>query len=94
MNTTPKSPNGLAREALRIVLAMSTAAGTVYASVRSALNDHENRLGLLESRQNQAEQQVVPRQEIEAHWSAIAEQLSRIDQDIRELRGELNHQSQ
>jgi hypothetical protein len=87
--TSNKFANPLAREALRVVLAMSTAAGTVYASVRSALNDHETRLGLLESRQTLSEQQSVPRNEIDAHWSAISEQLSRIDQDIRELRTEI-----
>ena len=85
---TIKTTNTLAREALRVVLAMSTAAGTVYASVRSALTNHENRIGFLESRQSTAEQQVVPRQEIEAHWTAISDQLSRIDQDIRDLRYE------
>jgi hypothetical protein len=92
-NANNKFTNPLAREALRVVLAMSTAAGTVYASVRSALNDHETRLGLIESRQTLSEQQSVPRNEIDAHWSAISEQLSRIDQDIRELRNELLHRT-
>jgi len=78
--------NAMAREALRIVLAMSTAAGTVYTSVRSALSNHESRLGYLESRQSALEQQTVPRQEIDAHWTAISEQLSLIEQDIRDLR--------
>jgi hypothetical protein len=73
---------------MRLALAMTTAAGTVYTSVRSALSDHESRIGFLESRQSVAEQREVPRQEIEAHWSAISTQLSRIDQDIRDLRAE------
>ena len=86
--SNPKNSNGLAREALRVVLAMSTAAGTVYASVRSALSDHESRIGFLESRQNDFDRQLVPRAEIDAHWSAISDQLSRIEQDIRDLRWE------
>jgi hypothetical protein len=77
------------REAMRVVLAMSTAAGTVYASVRTALNDHENRIGDLESRQAADEQKAVSREEIEAHWTAITAQLNRIDQDIRDLRFEV-----
>jgi hypothetical protein len=92
--TMPQPSNGLftqnavARELVRLALAMTTAAGTVYTSVRSALSDHESRIGLLESRQNAADQREVPRQEIEAHWSAISTQLSRLDQDIREMRAE------
>ena len=74
--------DGWRREAMRVVLAMSTAAGTVYTSVRSALSDHETRIGLLESQQ----QRTVPRQEIEAHWDAISRQLDHIEQDIRDLR--------
>jgi hypothetical protein len=70
------------REAMRVVLAMSTAAGTVYTSVRSALSDHETRIGVLEQQQ----QKVVPRPEIEAHWDAISKQLDRIEQDLRDLR--------
>jgi hypothetical protein len=86
IDTARHNGNGMAREALRVVLAMSTAAGTVYTSVRSALSNHESRIGYLEARQNTLEQQTVPRQEIDAHWSAISEQLSLIEQDIRELR--------
>ncbi|MGA2232320.1 MAG: hypothetical protein ABSH22_15590 [Tepidisphaeraceae bacterium] len=33
--------NAVARELVRLALAMTTAAGTVYTSVRSALSDHE-----------------------------------------------------
>jgi hypothetical protein len=80
------------REAVRVILAMSTAACTVYTSVRSALSDHENRLSVLESRQNEMDQQTVPRREIEAHWSAIGDQLNRIEQDIRDLRQETRQQ--
>lgn len=89
-----KTPNALARELLRVVLAMSTAAGTVYASVRSALSDHESRIGFLESRQNEFDQQLVPRSEIDAHWNAISDQLSRIEQDIRDLRYELRDRNE
>jgi len=88
MTIAPFKTTPWMREAVRVVLAMSTAAGTVYTSVRSALSDHENRLTVLESRQNDMEQQTVPRREIEAHWSAIADQLNRIEQDIRDLRTE------
>jgi phage baseplate assembly protein W len=86
--TTPNGLDGWRREVMRVVLAMSTAAGTVYTSVRSALSDHESRIGLLESRQTQAEQKFVPRGEADAHWSAITNQLNRIEQDIRDLRFE------
>jgi hypothetical protein len=79
------------REAMRVVLAMSTAAGTVYTSVRSALSDHENRIGQLEQRENLQEQRLVPRQELDAHWSAINAQLSRIEQDVRDIRYEQDH---
>jgi hypothetical protein len=79
------------REAMRVVLAMSTAAGTVYTSVRSALSSHETRIGQLESRQNMEEQRVVPRQELDAHWTAISQQLSRIEQDVRDIRYEQAH---
>jgi hypothetical protein len=78
------------REAMRVVLAMSTAAGTVYTSVRSALSDHESRIGVLESRQEAVEQRLVPRQELDAHWDAISSQLSRIEQDVRDIRFEQN----
>jgi hypothetical protein len=77
--------NGLIREAARVFLAMSTAAGTVYTSVRSALSDHESRLGMLESRQSSVEQKMVPRDEIEAHWTFISGQLERIEQDVRDI---------
>jgi TolA-binding protein len=80
--------NTVVRELVRVVLAMTTAAGTVYTSVRSALSDHETRIAILESRQSAAEQRVVPREELEAHWTAISSQLSRIEQDIRDLRAE------
>ena len=43
------------REAMRVVLAITTAAGTVYTSVRSSLNDHESRIGNLESRAKMSE---------------------------------------
>lgn len=74
------------REAVRVVLAMTTAAGTVYTSVRSALSDHESRIGFLESRQSAAEQRTVSREEIEAHWAAISGQLARIETDLRDIR--------
>ena len=76
------------REAMRVVLAITTAAGTVYTSVRSSLNDHESRIGNLESRQASDEQKVVSREEIEDHWTAITAQLNRIEQDLRDLRFE------
>jgi uncharacterized membrane-anchored protein YhcB (DUF1043 family) len=79
------------KEAMRVVLAMTTAAGTVYTSVRTALSNHESRIGVLESRQDAQEQREVPRQELEAHWNAIAEQLSRIEQDLRDIRYEQRH---
>jgi hypothetical protein len=84
----PKTGDSWRREAMRVVLAMSTAAGTVYTSVRSALSDHESRIGVLESRENLTEQRVVPRQELDAHWEAITGQLARIEQDLRDIRFE------
>lgn len=78
--------NTVMREAVRVLLAMTTAAGTVYTSVRSALSDHESRIGFLEARQTAAEQHAVSREEIEAHWGAIAGQLDRIETDIRDIR--------
>jgi hypothetical protein len=96
MSIQPTIPNGFdgwRREAMRVVLAMSTAAGTVYTSVRSALSDHESRIGFLESRENQIEQKFVPRGEADAHWSAISGQLDRIELDIRDLRFEQRAQT-
>jgi TolA-binding protein len=78
--------SAIAREAVRVMLAMTTAAGTVYTSVRSALSDHESRIGSLESRQNNADERAVPRREIEAHWEAISQQLAQIEQDLRDMR--------
>ena len=90
--TTPKPPptNARARELIRVALAMSTAAGTVYTSVRSALSNHEARINLLETQQTAADEKRVPREELDAHWSAISAQLARIEQDLRDLRNEEN----
>lgn len=92
MNTSKETMSTLAREAVRIILAMSTAAGTVYTSVRSALSDHESRIGSLELRQNTAEQKLVGREELEVHWTAISEQLNQIEQDLRDLRYQREHE--
>jgi len=90
MNENPPKLTGDSwrKEAMRVVLAMTTAAGTVYTSVRTALSNHESRIGVLESRQDVQEQHDVPRQELDAHWTAIAAQLNRIEQDLRDIHQE------
>jgi hypothetical protein len=85
---TPFANTALAREAVRVVLAISAAAGTAYTSMRSALNNHESRIGLLESEQSATQDKLVGRQELDAHWSAISEQLAQIEQDLRDLRND------
>jgi hypothetical protein len=91
---TPLPTNAIAREAVRVVLAMTTAFGTVYTSVRSALSNHESRIGQLESQQSATQDKLVGRQELDAHWSAISTQLAQIEQDLRDIRNdtrESNH---
>jgi Flp pilus assembly protein TadB len=68
------------------VIALVTALST-YWSVQART---ESRIAVIEAKQEQLIQSLVPRNETNARWDALDKRLNDIQTDVRELRSDFN----